>query len=138
MNPPRPTLVEYPDKFQNNDIPRLCPDWTSQEMPPGPVLETPFDCDWLHVRETVWTFKKLILEGPQNSTSKISQNFPLWIYSGWYCPRLSPDSVQNGHSQIRTSGELDFKAQYKIFRSLTFIMLEWRNQGHLESLAVYC
>ena len=112
MNPSRPVAWDKePDEFQNKEndkndhaIPRLCPDWISRECRLvlfwKPLL-TKLDA-------TFWRqsgiSKKFILDRPQNSTLKISQNFPLWIYSGWYCPRLSPDSVQNGHSQIRTSG----------------------------------
>ena len=48
--------------------------------------------------------KFFVLDGSQNSTSQKGQKFILWILSGSHCPRLSPDSLQNGHSQIRTSG----------------------------------
>ena len=48
--------------------------------------------------------KNFVLDGSQNSTSQKWQKFILWILSGSHCPRLSPDSLQNGHSQIRTSG----------------------------------
>ena len=64
MNPSRPTLDEYPDEFQYDENVKsfACHSQTVsrlhvQETPPGPVLETPLDWDWCHVRETVWKFK---------------------------------------------------------------------------------